>query len=224
MERDRELVSWIARLGAVEVRHLQQRFAVSRSVAYDLVARCQRVGLLERLSLLHGEPALIRATRDGISFARLGLGVQSVTTGSVFHWTACADVALWVERTWGERALWSVRELVLEERLQERPIASAQVGDYPNGAARLHRPDLVILAGERPIAVEVELTPKAPRRLAHIVRAWRRCQLVERVIYVSPTGPTWRSVERAIRRAHAEEGVELVALETIQATVRVHVA
>jgi hypothetical protein len=69
VKRDRELVSWIARLGTVEVRHIQECFAGSRSVAYDLMARCQRARLLEHLSLIHGEPALIRATRDGIAFA-----------------------------------------------------------------------------------------------------------------------------------------------------------
>ncbi len=43
------------------------------------------------------------------------------------------------------------------------PIASAKVGDYPDGSPRLHSPDLAILNGERPIAIEVELTPKSPQ-------------------------------------------------------------
>jgi transposase len=212
VKRDREVVHWIARLGAVEVRHVMERFGICRSVAYDLVARCKRAGLLERLSLLHQEPALIRATRDGIAFSELGLGLASVTAGSWAHWTACADVALWLERTWGAEALMSVRELVFEERLEERPIASAVLGEYANGAPKLHRPDLVVRSGERPTAVEVELTAKAPRRLEYIVRAWRRCRRVEKTIYVSPTGLASRSVDRAIRRAHAEQRVELVDL------------
>src|SRR5204863_10150357 len=41
-------------------------------------------------------------------------------------------------------------------------------------------PDLVIVAGERPVAVEVELTPKSPGRLQGILRGWRRCAVASR--------------------------------------------
>ena len=33
MKRDGELVDWLARLGACEVRHVQERYGISRSVA-----------------------------------------------------------------------------------------------------------------------------------------------------------------------------------------------
>lgn len=59
------------------------------------------------------------------------------------------------------------------------------------GASGLHRPDLVLvprLAGtELPVAVEVELSVKAPQRLRAICRAWERCRSMAGVIYlVSP--------------------------------------
>lgn len=53
----------------------------------------------------------------------------------------------------------------------------------------------------------VELTPKAPRRLLVIVRAWRRARHVDRILYLCPPGPTQRAVERAIEGAYAQERV-----------------
>lgn len=174
MERDRQLVAWIGRFGAVEVRHVQERFGVGRSVGYGLVARLVEAGLLERLALLRGEPALIRASEAGLRFAALGLPVAQVRIGELRHWIACADVALWAEREYGTDAVISERELRFTELLEERPIASAVTGELPDGRPRLHRPDLVISTRERPTAIEVELTPKAPARLRAIVKAWRR--------------------------------------------------
>ena len=140
--------------------------------------------------------------------------MAKVTPGSVRHWSACADVALWIERQWGPDAYISEREVRLAELLAEKPLYSAGVGRTDSEAPLLHRPDLVIVAGERPIAVEVELTAKAPRRLERIVRGWRRSRLVERVLYFAPAGQAFDAVERTIARTHAEDRVELVDLAT----------
>jgi len=210
MERDRELVGWVGRLGAVEVGHVQARFGVGRSVAYEVVARLIEAGLLERVQLLRGEPSLIRATADGLGFAGLGLAVAQIRVGELFHCIACADVVLWAERTYGAGAVVSERELRFAEQLERRPIASAVVGELPDGRPRLHRPDLAVIGDERPIAIEVELTAKAPARLKAIVKAWRRARHVERVMYFCLPGPAQQGVERAIARARAGERVSVV--------------
>jgi hypothetical protein len=215
MERDRQLVAWVGRFGAVEVRHVQERFGVGRSVGYGLVARLSEAGLLERLALLRGEPALIRATEAGLRFAGLGLPTTQVRIGELRHWIACADVALWAEREHGSEAVISERELRFAEQLKERPIASAVVGELADGRPRLHRADLVIDADERPTAVEIELTPKAPTRLRAIVKAWRRARYVERVFYFCAPGPTQRAVEDAVRAVHADEHVEVRELASL---------
>lgn len=212
MERDRELVGWVGRLGAVEMRQVQGRFGVGRSVAYGLVARLEKAGLLERLALLRGEPALIRATDEGLGFAGLGLNVQTVRIGELRHWIACADVAPWAEREYGVEAVISERELRFAEQLEDRPIASAVVGELPDGRRRLHRPDLAVIGGERALAIEVELTPKAPARLRTIIKAWRRARNVERVIYFCPAGPTQLAVQRAVAETHSREQVDIQVL------------
>ena len=218
MSRDRELVGWVGRLGAVEVRQVGERFGVGRSVAYGLVARLIEAGLLERLALLRGEPALIRATEAGLRFAGLGLSVAPIRLGELRHWIACADIALWAERAYGREALISERELRFAEQLEGRPIASAVLGELPDGRPMLHRPDLVVTAYGRAIAVEVELTPKAPARLKAIVKAWRRARHVEHVVYFCAPGPTHRALERAVTAVHATERIEVRDLARVPLT------
>jgi hypothetical protein len=207
MGRDRELVGWIARLGAVGIGHVQERFGICRSVGYEVVARLVEAGLIERVATLPGDPTLLSATPQGIAYAGLGLPAARVTPGAVDHWLACADTALWAERRWAADSLMSERELRFAELDASKPIASAIVGELPDGRPMLHRPDLVVRDDGRTMAIEVELTPKAPRRLEHIVRCWRRARYIERVLYMVPAGPTQRAVERAVATTHAQERV-----------------
>lgn len=213
MERDRQLARWVGRLGAVEVRHVQERFGVGRSVAYDLIARLSKAGLVERVETLRGEPTLIRATVEGLGFAELGLPVASVRLGELFHWIACADVCLWAERRFGEQSVLSEPEIRLAERLEGRPVVSAAIGELSDGRTRLHRPDLALIAGERPIAIEVELTPKAPARLKAIIKGWRRARHVEQVIYLCSPGPTQQGVERAVAETHADDRISVIEIQ-----------
>ena len=143
---------------------MKERFGVGRSVAYGLVSRLIEAGLLERLALLRGEPALIRATEQGLRFAGLGLPIAQVRIGELSHWIAVAEVAIWAERVHGPESLLSERELRFAEQIEGGPIASCQVGELPGGRPMLHLPDLVVTNGARPTAIEVELTTKAPAR------------------------------------------------------------
>jgi hypothetical protein len=205
--RGRELVGWVARMGAVGIGHVQERFGICRSVSYEVVARLVEPGLIERVATLPGDPTLLCATAEGISYAGLGLPPARVTPGAVDHWLACADTALWAERRWGAESLMSERELRFAELYAPKPIASAIVEELPDGRPMLHRPDLVVRDDGRTIAIEVELTPKAPRRLLTIVRSWRRARHVDQILYLVPPGPTQRAVERAIESTHAQERV-----------------
>ena len=189
MGRDRELVGWIARMGAVGIGQVQERFGVCRSVSYAIVARLVEAGLIERVATLPGDPTLLFATAQGIAYAGLGLPPARVTPGAVDHWLACADTALWAERRWGQDSLMSERELRFAELEAPKPVASAIVGELPDGRPMLHRPDLVIRDDGRTMAIEVELTPKAPRRLERIVRSWRRARHVDQALYLVSAWP-----------------------------------
>lgn len=208
-KRDRELVRFVGRYGAVSITHVMAALGVGQTMAYRRVADCIERGLLERLPLVRSEPSLLRATREGLRYAGLGLPVAAVSPGSVEHWLRCASVALDLEADHGPEHILSERELRLAERIEGRPIASAKVGELPSGAPRLHRPDLAVLAGEHPIAVEVELTPKAPRRLEQLIRAWRRASWVGEIRYLCAPGQARRAVERAVEKTRAEGRVRI---------------
>ena len=207
---DLELVRFVGRYGAVSINHVMEVLGVRRSMAYRRVAACVERGLLERLDLVRAEPTLLRATRSGLRYAGLGLEPAIVSSGSVHHWLACVSTALQLAAEAGLDQLVSDRELRLFERIEGKPLASAKVGEHPDGSPALHRPDLAIIGGGLPIAVEVELTPKAPQRLLRLIRAWRRASWVEEVRYYCAPGAARRAVERAVRSARAEERVRIL--------------
>lgn len=215
-DRDQDLVSYVGRHGIVTIPHVMKAMGVGRTVAYRRVAVCVEAGLLERLEILRSEPTLLRATREGLQYVGLGLPFAEVSPGAVTHWLRCVSTAqvlceiLSPERVLTERVL-TERELAHAEQIEGRPIASAEVGTLPNGAPRLHRPDLAVMAGDsRVVAIEVELTAKAPARLAKIMRAWRAASWVSEVQYVSPPGPTRRAVKRAVASTGAKGKVFVI--------------
>jgi hypothetical protein len=208
--RDRELVRFVGVHGAVAIEHVMAALGVGRTAAYRRVAACIEAGLLERLDLLREEPSLLRATRAGLRYAGLGFGPAVVSPGSVDHWLRCATTALKLGEEFGAERVLSERELRLLERIEGRPIASAQVGELPSGAPGLHRPDLAILTEEQTIAVEVELTPKAPHRLAGLIRSWRRASWVGEVRYYCEPGVTRRAVERAVEKTRAQDHIRVL--------------
>lgn len=75
--------------------------------------------------------------------------------------------------------------------------------------------DLLVTDNESSVAIEVELTTKAPRRLQHLIRSWCRSPHIERVLYVVPSGSTERAVKRAIERVIAEDRVEVLRLSEL---------
>jgi DNA-binding Lrp family transcriptional regulator len=213
LSRDREIVRWVSRLGAVSVQQIGRRFQLGRSVSYEQVRRLVRFGLLERTQTGIGDPTLISATRDGITYVGLGLRRPTIRLGEVDHWLTCADVAIELEDLYGAGQVVTERELRFEEALAGRPIASAKMGETVNGYPRLHRPDLAIKGRGGYTVYEVELTPKSRHRLQAILRAWRWAKNVERCVYVvPPSSPTQQVVHDAIHRVRAEDEVCVLEL------------
>ncbi len=200
----------MGRHGVVTIADVMKVMGVGRSVAYERVAVSVEAGLLERLELLRSEPTLLRATREGLDYAGLGLPLAEVSAGSVTHWLRCVSTAHVLCEHFGAERVLTERELVFAERVEGRPIASAEVGTLRSGAPRLHRPDLAVLAEFGLISIEVELTPKSPRRLEGIIRAWKVAKWVKEVHYLCRPGQTLRAVERAVAAAGAASKVVVV--------------
>jgi DNA-binding Lrp family transcriptional regulator len=203
-EGDRELVRLIGRHGAMSIGQLMIAMGIGRTAAYRRFQRCEEAGLVERLRLTRTTPTVLHATRDGLRYAGLGLTLAAVSPGTVDHALRCTAHALTLERSFGEGCVLTEREIILAELVDEAPVASAEVS---RRGPRRHRADLAVMADGETIAIEVELTPKTPRRLEGLMRAWRRATLegvINSVRYLCEPGQTRRAVERAIYRSRTE--------------------
>ena len=211
-------LDWAARLGAVSAVALAARERSSVRSARAKLAAAERDGLLRRTSLLRGSPALYTATRSGLRLAGLSsLGACRVSASNAAHLSACAAVAAALELRYPDHVVGGERELRRDEREAGMPLASARLAAPGAHGRAWHRPDLVLwpAAGEdRPTAVEVELTVKAPRRLDDICRAWARARCVAGVLYLAV--PSVKpAIERAVARADADDRVLVLALADV---------
>ena len=206
------IVDWIGRLGAAGAGDVAAHLGLDLAEARARLGACARSGLLRTARLLHGEPALYVATRAGLRSVSLeGLAPCRVSTTGFAHLSACARLAVALERARPDVRLASERELRLAERRAGRAIASAEVGLGRDGEPALHRPDLVLFGPHGPVAIEVELTIKSPQRLRQIVRGWGRCRLVQGVVYYATPGAA-RAVRRAVDALYVGDRVTVVEL------------
>jgi hypothetical protein len=219
-----ELVRWAAGLGAITAEALADRLEVTVASARARLLAAERERLLRRHRPLTGRPALYTVTRAGLHRADVhGLDPCRVSASGVLHLIECARVAAALARCYPDHRVPGERDLRREERECHRALARAELGAGRHGersqvGRRRHRPDLVLWphrpAGGLPVAVEVELTVKAPERLAAICQAWARARCVAGVLYLAPP-EVQRAVQRAIEKAQAHERVVVVPLDAL---------
>lgn len=220
--RQLELLRWVVRLGAVTDEALALREGSTRTAARSRLSAATRAGLLSRERVLAQGPALYVANSAGIRASQLrGLEPCRVSASGAAHAIACALTAAALEHAYPDHEVMGERELRLAEREARRPLASAVLGERREGGALLHRPDLVLWPredpGGAPVAVEVELTVKAPRRLQEICRGWGRSRCVAGTVYLA-SAEAIRPLARAIERAGAGERVALVPIASLPTT------
>jgi hypothetical protein len=210
------ILQWTARMGAVTAEALAEREGASVASARMRLLAATREGLLECRKPLTGSPALFAITRAGLGVSGLrGLGPCRVSVSNALHLGMCAEVAVALERCYPDHLVLGERELRRDEHERGAPIASASLAPTAGMGSCLHRPDLIVCppaAGALPVAVEVELTVKAPRRLAQICRAWARCRHVAGVLYLAPP-VVRRALERAIEKELADGRISVVPLD-----------
>ena len=62
-DRDREIVRWIGRHGAVQAQHVMTRFAIGRTAAYRRLHELVEFGLIRRHRLLYNDAGLLTNLR-----------------------------------------------------------------------------------------------------------------------------------------------------------------
>jgi hypothetical protein len=213
------IVRWAAGMGAVTAEALAEHLGVSAASARGRLQAAEGERLLKRCCPLTGHPALYTVTRTGLRKADVrGLDPCKVSASNALHLIECARAAAALERCYPDHRVQGERELRGEERERRHALASAELGMGARGEAPRHRPDMVLWPldpdGGLPVAVEVELTVKAPERLTAICRAWARARCVAGVLYLAPPDVE-RAVQRAIDRAQAHERVVVVPLDAL---------
>jgi hypothetical protein len=202
--RSIEALSWLAKVDASGIEPLGLALGMRTSTTYSHLQRLAASGYVARVD--GGESGAVVMTRDG--WRRLGRAVNDVPRGMTYglglrH--ACA--VSWVA------ALLSLRDRTW---IAEREMRRQQVWQVPvlwTGSRGTHRPDLGMERDGRRMAIEVELSPKAPRRLRAILAGYEHAIAtggLARVMYILD-GP---EVERAVARAARQVGLPPGALET----------
>jgi hypothetical protein len=215
-ERDGEIVRWLGRIGAASAENVMARFGMGRSWAYQRLSRLVRDGLLEQRTLLYRRPGLYIATAEGLRWAlQERLGVYRVSAGGFAHAAELADVAVALHLALPAWVQISERELRVAEADEGRLIASVKLGELPGGRPALHRPDLALIDGKGDVlAIEVELSVKAPRRLQAICRAYARARHLAHVYYLA-TSPVQRALTRALAEVRAADRITVLALADV---------
>jgi len=210
-----ETVAWTARMGAITAEALAVREGCTLASSRARLLAAQRAGLLSRARPLADGPALFTVTRRGLRVAGPeGIAPGRVSVVNARHSSETAWAAATLERLYPDHRVMGERELRREEGARGAPIASASM----SGAPSFHRPDIVLWPSGQPsalpVAVEVELTVKAPRRLTAICAAWARCRRVAGVLYLA-SDEVMGPLERAVAAARAQDAVAPVALKML---------
>jgi DNA-binding Lrp family transcriptional regulator len=206
-----QLLGWLASIGAAGGDDIAAACGLGPGAARSRLRRLERDGLVRQVRLLADAPALYLLTRRGLRAAgRPELGLATVSAAGFAHQLAVARVAAALACEHAQ--IHGERELRALERSRGQSLASAEIGYAADGSLALHRPDLVVWTGSGPVAVEVELTVKAPRRLRAIVRGWARSRRVAGVVYYAAPHAA-RAVAAACRHEQAEDRVAVLPLE-----------
>jgi hypothetical protein len=205
-QRDLEVLEFVARFGVVPREAVAIWAGTARAVTAARERRLREAGLVDVIPGFGDTGRIVVCKRAGLrACCREELPTPRPSPATLIHSAACAHVAAQLERD-GHRVL-SEYEIAAREQAERKRIYSA------GRRERFHRPDLVLL-GDPPVAIEVELTAKSPQRLQDILRSWRWTLASKQfgsVRYIcSPRafGP----VERAANRISFDKGIEIERL------------
>jgi hypothetical protein len=213
--RDAQIVAWLGGIGAAGAVHVRERFGMGRTMAYRRLSSLTAAGLVEHRAVLCGWPCVYSATARGLRWQDLErLSVFVVRPGGFEHAWQVASVAVALHRQLPGWRVLSEREVKAFEVGEGRLLGSARVGSI-GSTPMLHRPDLAVISPSgRVVAVEVELSVKAPPRLVRICRGWARARHLSHVYYLAAPA-AGRAVRRAVESVKAQDRVSVLSVEDV---------
>ena len=214
--RSLEALAWLERVDVAGLEPWGRAVGFGWRVAYSHAERLASVGLVERVYDRRGSVvAITRAGRRLLAAPPGDLRVGATYGFGISHARAVSWAAALMTlrgHDWlGERALrrdegWRI------------PV----IWPHSHGS---HRPDLVAHIRGADVAVEIELAPKAPRRLQAIMAGYEHAiyrQRIARVVYLCASQEIRAGVRRAAREALLSTPHQLAAvlLGEVQLAVR----
>jgi hypothetical protein len=174
-DRDLDALEWIAEQYAISIDHLcillarladedardpKEPGRITQKRAMYIVRRWEQLGLIEKAWILHGQPAWLWLTPEGLRLIAEQLGElrhYAPTPATINHIYYCNHARLVIE---GRRqdAVWT-GERIMKASMQK----------VERGSRRPHMPDATVLTNNRLIAVEVELAVKRAGQLDKIL-------------------------------------------------------
>jgi len=183
-ERDTDMIRWINGHGFATIRQIARWMGSSYQAAQRRTQILADADFLEHRWPFRGErvylPTKRAAARSGDELPPL----NRITHGSYVHDLELIDLALWLAADTG--GAFTPERRIRHERGLTGVGISGHVAD-----------GLLKLGDDKPIAIELELSTKAKRRLAKIIRGYLGDLSVSEVWYFAGSGAVRGSLERA---------------------------
>ena len=201
-ERDLELLGFLAEHRLVLSAHARALLGISEDAANARLRALASAGFLRREPGFQGQPSCHLITRKGLA----AVGCRYRSLRCYRHDVGVAW--LWLAARAGRFG--PLRELISERRLRsldadpdrsDEPVGVRLGGFGPAGKPRLHYPDLLlVLAGGRRVAVELELTSKGRARREKILLGFAADSRVDLVLYLVDRPATARAIQASARQ------------------------
>ena len=184
--RDRHMLQWINGHGCVTVEQATKWMGVTYPTAQVRMRKLAEAGYLHRKRFEFATPRVHWLTRKGWEVSSDSLAPpKTINRITYFHDITLVDVALAVVAQTGG-------SFSPERRLRANLLTKGR-------RARSHIPDgLLYLDGEKPIAIEVELSVKSVGRLDKIISSYITNLKLKEIWYFVTSNEVRNAVERTI--------------------------
>jgi protein involved in plasmid replication-relaxation len=198
--RDEQILGWLCRQRFATAEQIGLRFAIGRNRCARRLGELAAAGLLERAQPFQA-PSVYLVTSRALRFAGAALPAPRVDVRTFRHDRGVTGLVVEFELAGAETI--TEREMRAPARGRSEPYTVAFAGSSPRSPRR-HFPDLLVRSAGRVTAVELELTAKRTRRLRSILKAYRRAEHIDAVLYLSDRQPLLATLEQLGRELHLE--------------------
>ncbi len=227
--RDLQMLRFIGRYRYVTYPQIVQRFGIPVASLRRRMPKLQREGLV---TPLRGGPTtytLWRVTEEGAAIAGLMIDPpRKIAWSHVAHTLGLADLGIQFEEA-GELVVTEAEIRASDTRAASGRMAKVQAQGHraisgapvfavgASGRDGLHVPDMVLAREENPrfpgqpqsLAIELELTRKAPARIRQVLLAYRKAPNIGAVVYFTQDHLVRNLIEKCAADTHTTDIVDV---------------